>query len=397
MAAPNPTPPRWLLPRAAYVHVPFCAHHCGYCDFAVVAGRDAQITAYLDALERELAGLDSPRDVETIFIGGGTPTYLPPRLLERLMAMIRRWLPLSPGGEWSIESTPDSLDDERVAILADAGVNRVSIGVQSFNDAMLRALDRRHLAAAIGPAIDCVRRRIDNVALDLIFAAPGQTLADWQGDLSEAVRLGVDHLSCYGLTFEKGTPFWKERSAGTIAPAPEELERAMFLFAREWLPSRGLDAYEVSNYARPDRRCRHNEVYWANHAYHGFGLGAARYVDGSRELNTRSLVEYLSRVAAGRSPTIQRERLTGEERARETMSLQLRRSAGIERESFRAQTGIAIDDLAGPSIARLVELGLLGDDGVSVHLTDAGLCVADGVIAELWASEGTGRVPLASL
>jgi oxygen-independent coproporphyrinogen III oxidase len=377
------------LVRAAYVHVPFCRHHCGYCDFAVVAGRDDRAKAYVETLSREMAGLDRPHPVETIFIGGGTPTYLPVDLLGGLLNLVRTWLPLEDGGEWSVESTPDSLDAERVAVLADHGVNRVSIGAQSFNAKSLAALERQHAPEDIALAIDRVKRRFSNWSLDLIFGVPGQTLNDWQADLMHAVALEPPHLSCYGLTFEKGTPLWKEQQSGRVRAAEEEVERAMYLHAHDRLGALGYEHYEISNYAQPGQRCRHNETYWANDPYLGFGLGAARYVAGRRELNTRSLDEYVSRVTAGRSPVIQSETLEGDDKARETMSVQLRRHDGIDRRDFRQRTGVELNVLVGDSLPRLVTLGLLRDDGQSVALTREGLCVADTVIAELWAGGAT--------
>ena len=323
--------------------------------------------------------------MDTIFIGGGTPTYLPTDLLGRLLGLVRKWLPLKDGGEWSVESTPDSLDDDHVQVLADHGVNRVSIGAQSFNAKSLVALDRQHAAEDIVPALDRVRRRIDNVSLDLIFGVPGQTLRDWQADLAQAAMLEPSHMSCYGLTFERGTPLWKEQQAGQVSAVDEEAEREMFLHSHDRLTAIGYEHYEISNYAQPGHRCRHNETYWANDQYFGFGLGAARYIGGRRELNTRSLDEYLSRMAAGRSPVIQSEVLTGDERARETMSVQLRRREGVGRQDFRHRTGIELDALVGVALPRLVGLRLLNDDGHNVALTREGLCVADTVIAELWA------------
>lgn len=367
------------------MHVPFCRHHCGYCDFAVVAGRDDRAGVYVDALAREFAGLGQPHPVNTIFIGGGTPTYLPLDLLDRFLGLIRQWLPLKTGGEWSVESTPDSLDDDRIGVLANHGVNRVSIGAQSFNAASLAALDRQHGADDIAPALDRVRRRIDNVSLDLIFGVPGQSLGDWQADLAQAAALELTHMSCYGLTFEKGTPLWKDQLAGRVNGVDEETERGMYLHAHDRLTRVGYEHYEISNYAQPGKRCRHNETYWANDSYLGFGLGAARYIDGQRELNTRSLDEYLSRMAAGRSPVIQSELLEGEDRARETMSVQIRRLEGVCRRDFQQRTGIELDVLVGTALTRMVSLGFLLDDGQCVSLTRDGLCVADTVITELWA------------
>src|SRR5262245_10033045 len=310
----------WLTPRAAYIHIPFCAHHCGYCDFAVATGADHQIDLYLEALELELATLGSPQAVETIFIGGGTPTYLSPSQLRRLLRMIGDWLrfpgvsdgmtssvipssrhpvmaSLTP--EFSIESTPESLADEKVAVLADHGVNRVSIGVQSFDPRTLTVLERRDTAGDVPRAIECVRRRIGNFSLDLIFGVPGQTLPDWQRDIDQALAFAPRHVSTYGLTYEKGTPLWKERERGRIHALDEDDELAMYLHALDALGAAGIQQYEVSNHARPGSECRHNQTYWANFAYFGVGVGAARYVYGRRELNTRSLPTYLRRVLAG--------------------------------------------------------------------------------------------------
>jgi oxygen-independent coproporphyrinogen-3 oxidase len=354
-----------------------------------VAGRDELADRYLDALETELSGLGTPDPMATIFIGGGTPTHLAPRQLERLLTIIGEWLPLRPGGEWSIESTPDSLDEERIRLLRDHGVNRISIGVQSFRDAQLHALDRRHSSADIVPAVNRVRRCFDNFSLDLIFGVPGQTLADWRSDLAQATDLEPAHLSCYGLTFEKGTPLWKQREKGQVTPCDEDLERAMFLTADELLGKLGLEHYEVSNYARPGFRSRHNETYWANHAYHGFGLGAARYIQGRRELNTRSLDVYLSRIEMGRSPTIQSEQLTERDRALETITVQLRRAVGINRRQFRQQTGIELDELAGAAVKRMVGWQLLEDTSEAVRFTRQGWCVADAVLSEFWQGSET--------
>jgi putative oxygen-independent coproporphyrinogen III oxidase len=402
--------PPWLTTRAAYIHVPFCAHHCGYCDFAVATGVDHQIDLYLEALEMELATLGEPRPVETIFIGGGTPTHLSVRQLERVLRMLGRWLPLQGVGsqesgvrnagssgflltpdscsltpEFSIESTPESLTNEKVAILAEHGVNRVSIGVQSFDARTLAGLDRRHSADDVPRAIECVCRRIANFSLDLIFGVPGQTLADWQNDIRRAIEFEPPHVSTYGLTYEKGTPLWKNRERGEVRPLSEDDELAMYEHALDTLAAAGIEQYEVSNHAKPGSECRHNQTYWGNLAYFGFGVGAARYVDGRRELNTRSLDTYLRRVLSGESPMIQSEELTGPERARETLGLQLRRRRGIVREEFAGQTGFSLDDLTGEALKRLAGLELIRDDGHCVTLTRRGVCLADSVITELMA------------
>jgi putative oxygen-independent coproporphyrinogen III oxidase len=379
----RPDLPPWLWPRAAYVHVPFCAHHCGYCDFAVAAGQDHLIDLYVEAVGEELARLGAPAPVDTLFFGGGTPTHLSPDQLRRLLAPVSRWLPLRPAGEFSVEGNPESVTAETIAVLADHGVTRISLGVQSFRPDLLGRLDRAHGPEHVGPALDRIRKRIDNVSLDLIFGVPGQSVADWDADLSAALAFAPDHLSTYGLTYEKGTPLWKRRERGEFRPVPESDELDMYELAMDRLPAAGFEQYEVSNFARHGRRCRHNETYWANEAYLGFGVGAARYVMGRRELNRRNTADYVRRVLAGESPTFQSEKLPPEESARETAAVQLRRSAGVIRRGFQEQTAFAFDDLTGGRVAAYAAEGLVEDDGTAVRLTRRGRCVADALVVKL--------------
>jgi oxygen-independent coproporphyrinogen-3 oxidase len=321
--------------------------------------------------------------VQTLFLGGGTPTFLSVRQLERLLRGVVRWLPPQPGQEFSIEANPGTLDADKVAVLAEHGVNRVSLGAQSFHPQLLRVLERDHAPDDVPRAVECVRRRIAQLSLDLIFGVPGQSLVDWLMDLAQALALEPDHVATYGLTYEKGTPLWKDRERGAAQPLDEEAELALYAHAIDKLEMSGFEHYEISNFARPGRRCRHNQVYWANEAYFGFGMGAARYVNGRRELNTRDLRGYIRRVLSGESPVFQAEELPPRERALETMAVQLRRAEGIERQAFRVQTGFDLDDLAQPALSRHVELGLLHDDGNRACLTRLGKYVADGVIENL--------------
>jgi oxygen-independent coproporphyrinogen-3 oxidase len=377
-------PPPWLRPRSAYVHIPFCRHHCGYCDFAIAVGQDHLVDRYLDALAGELATLEQPRPVQTLFLGGGTPTHLGARQLQRLLGDLARWLPLQPGHEFSIEANPESLDADKVQVLAAFGLNRVSLGAQSFHPHLLQVLERRHAPNEVARAVERTRNGgIEQLSLDLIFGVPGQTLEEWRGDLERALALGTDHVSTYGLTYEKGTPLWKRRQRGAVQLLDEDAELALYRQAIDTLEQAGFEHYEISNFAKPGRRCRHNETYWANWAYFGFGMGAARYVNGRRELNTRDLHAYIRKVLAGESPTFQSEELGAEERARETLAVQLRRAEGIDRAAFCQQTGFDLDALAGPVIQRHVEMGLLDDDGVRVCFTRQGKYVADSVIENL--------------
>lgn len=378
-----PDLPPWQWPRAAYIHVPFCAHHCGYCDFAVVAGQDHRGDLYLEALAAELATLGQPQPVTSIFLGGGTPTHLNPHQLKRLLAEARRWFILGSDGELSVEANPGTLTADKVSVLADHGVTRVSLGVQSFQPRVLRVLERDHEPADVPRAVERVTRRIAQMSLDLIFGVPGQTLEEWNADLAAALALKPNHLSTYGLTYEKGTRLWKQQQRGTIRSLDEAAELKLYAHALDVLAEAGFEHYEISNHARPGCRSRHNQVYWANEAYFGFGLGAARYLKGQRALNTRDLNTYLRRALAGEPATFQSEILEPEQRARETIALQLRRSDGIDRQAFQMQTDFSLDCLAGPALARHADLGLVADDGTNVRLTRQGKYVADALIRDL--------------
>ncbi|HMP05566.1 MAG TPA: radical SAM family heme chaperone HemW [Lacipirellulaceae bacterium] len=371
------------VPRAAYIHVPFCRHRCGYCDFAVIAGRDELVDAYLAALSRELSWLGEPRPVETLYIGGGTPNHLDLRQLERLCDAVLARHPLAARGEWTVESNPESLTAEQLQLLAGRGVTRISLGVQSFDDAKLRTLDRQHAGADAQRAVARALTAGLDVSLDLIFAAPGETLSAWRRDLQTALATGAAHISTYGLTFEQGTAFGVARARGAMREADEELQRALYAAAIDDLTAAGFEHYEVSNFARPGRRSRHNQVYWAAQEYFAAGPGAARYVDGVRETNVRSTLTYLARVERGQSPVAQREELPPESRARERLVLGLRRRSGVAKRSFAEATGFEVDALAGAAIARFAALGLMTDDGQSVQLTRDGLMVSDALWPEL--------------
>jgi oxygen-independent coproporphyrinogen-3 oxidase len=321
--------------------------------------------------------------VQTIFLGGGTPTYLDARRLAKLLALVRRWFLLTPDYEFSVEANPAGLSAEKVSVLADHGVNRLSLGAQSFQPHLLRVLERDHEPNDVARAVQTAKGRITQVSVDLIFGVPGQTLADWQADLRQLLTLAPDHVSTYGLTYEKGTGLWKRQQSGEVRRLDEEQELTLYSCGIDVLEAAGFEQYEISSFALPGCRCRHNQVYWANEAYFGFGMGAARYVDGRRELNSRDLHTYLRRVLAGEPATFQSEVLEPEERARETLALQLRRCEGSHRRRFHDQTGFELDSLAGPALARHLDLGLLVDDGTSVRLTRQGKYVADAVIEAL--------------
>lgn len=370
-------------PTAAYLHVPFCAHRCGYCDFTLIARRDDLIDAYLQGMAIDLASLRKPRRVQTLFLGGGTPTHLPAQQLSRLLALAREWFPLEDNFEFSVEANPAGLDDEKIAVLAEFGVNRISLGVQSFDVHILRTLERNHNAAMVADAVSRLRRRFDNISLDLIFGVPGQTLDLWRETLTQAMALEPQHISTYGLTFEKGTSFWSRRSKGQLAQLPDELEREMYALAMDNLAAAGFIQYELSNFARPGWSCRHNETYWAALSYYGHGPGAARYLAGRRETNHRSVTTWIAHTLAGKSAIGDAEELSPEDRAREALILGLRRVRGVDRNEFFATTGYDLDRLLIDRVAGALSSGLIEQLTTGYRLTREGRFVADSIIVDL--------------
>ncbi len=366
-------------PRAAYIHIPFCAHRCGYCNFTLVAGRDDLIGPYLHALETELAGFKQTKPVDTLFLGGGTPSHLPQEALRRLLQIVTRQFPLATDSEFSVEANPIDLNQAKAALLAEYGVTRISLGAQSFDSAKLRRLERDHSAADIAAACRTARQFVSSVSFDLIFGTPDETLATWHDDLTQALELAPDHISTYGLTYEKGTSFWTQLSKNELRQLPEETERQMYEMAIERLAAAEFEHYEVSNFAQPGHRCRHNETYWLGGSYYAAGPGAARYVDGRRETNHRSTTTYLRRIASGKSPVEERETLSSEDRAREMLVFGLRLLAGVDRTEFHWRTGHTIESLVGEPLADHVRGGRFFDDGKTIRLTREGLLVSDAI------------------
>ena len=366
-------------PTAAYVHVPFCRHRCGYCNFTLIAGRDDLIAGYLEALELELSLLETPRPVETIFLGGGTPSHLPPDALRRLLRLVEYWFPLAAAGEFSMEANPLDLTDARLRELELSAVTRISLGVQSFRSDKLRVLERDHNGDDVRAVVRAIADRSRwSTSLDLIFGAPGESLDDWNRDLEEAVSLRPDHISLYGLTIERGTSFWSRRLKGELCSQEEEAEREMYLAAIDCLTAVGYEHYETSNFARPGHRCRHNETYWAAREYYGAGPGAARYIDGVRSSNHRSTTTWLTRLRAGQSPVDETESLGPEDKAREALVLGLRRvQEGVDRRAFIAEFGYDVDVLGGLELPKLIDSGLLENVGGRLRLTREGLLLSD--------------------
>jgi len=370
-------------PRAAYVHVPFCRHRCAYCNFTVVAGRGDLIQRYFQALDVELESLEEPREIDTLYIGGGTPTELGAEPLEHLLDRLNHWFPVAENSEVTVEANPDGFSVELAQRLVRAGVNRISLGVQSFQTTKLKQLDRQHGAEDSRRAVEIAASNFDNVSLDLIFAAPEETLAMWQEDLNVAIDLGPRHISTYGLTIEKGTLFWNARLRGELRETTDSIQADMYVRALDSLESAGFEHYEVSNLAQPGFRSRHNQTYWNGQPFWAFGPGAANYLDGRRSTNHRSTSTYIQRLLSGRSAVVTSEKLSPENSAREHLVLGLRRLEGIVLSEFSRQTGYKLDELVGETIENFVLHGWLIRQPNRVRLTRRGLLISDSLWAEL--------------
>ena len=377
------------LPRHAYVHVPFCRHRCGYCDFTLVAGRDDLIDRYFVALAIELQrvaeSMSDPAclEIDTVYLGGGTPSHLGPLGLRRLFDLLATKLRIAAGAEVTVEANPLDVTADFVAACRGLGVTRVSLGGQSLDAATLKTLDRDHEPDDVRAAVSSLRDAGLVVSLDLMTAAPGQTLAGVEADLATATALGVQHVSVYCLTWEQGTAFESARRRGDLVPAEESLEQVMFEAAIDGLTAAGFEHYEVSNFARPGFRCRHNEAYWDCRPWEAFGPGAARFDGRTRTTNHRSTVTWINKVLAGEDATGDVDAMTAEQAARERIVVGLRRRDGLDREEFRAASGFDLNALAGDAVRCWAAQGLATDDGRRVQLTRAGLLVSDALWADV--------------
>ncbi len=372
-------------PRGLYLHVPFCFHKCHYCDFySLVDDRGRQ-----PAFARRLIGeMQASRpwltgELETVFAGGGTPTLLEADLWRELLQAMGRSLRFSPGFEFTVEANPETLTAPLLDVLTSGGVNRMSIGAQSFDPRHLKTLERWHEPPSVARSVRLARAAgIGNLNLDLIFAIPGQTLEEWLTDLEAALALEPDHLSCYGLTYEPGTPLAAKLRAGAIRRVDEEIEAAMYEATAERLERAGFVRYEISNWARPGRACRHNLIYWENESWWALGPGASGHVAGVRWKNAPRLDDYLAAAALPRVVDV--ERLDEDGRAGEAFMLGLRLIEGLS--LARVESLLALGRRGAErsrAIDRHVHGGLLERAGGRLRLSRRGLLLADQVVADL--------------
>jgi oxygen-independent coproporphyrinogen-3 oxidase len=360
-----------------YVHLPFCPYICPYCDFAKWPMAATKATRYLKALFAEIEATP-PERAATLFLGGGTPNSYNSATISELLARLQQRF--GPFEEVSIEVNPDLVGDHDFAVYREAGVTRVSIGVQSFVPAEIATLGRKHEPNDVGRVVASARgAEIPSVSLDLMFGVPGQTLESWRHSLEAAIALGVNHVSTYGLTIEEGTPYarWREREPQAFFDDVREAE--LYALAIELLQAAGYQQYEISNFARPGHRCVHNVNYWANGEYLGFGVGAASYRGGVRSVHTRALDRYVAAAAAREPIASESERLEGPKRVAEAIMLALRTAQGVGLEDFKERYEIDVVAHYAPVVARYAEAGLLERVGDHMRLTERGRFVANDV------------------
>lgn len=384
MIHPDPAPESTA---ALYVHFPFCASICPYCDFDRQASGFDLIPRYVAALVRQIGAEPAGPPVHSVFFGGGTPSLMAPEQVAAVLAAARARFAVRPGAEVTLEANPGDLTAERVAGYLRAGVNRLSIGVQSLDDRFLRQLGRRHSAAAAVAAYRAARAGgAENVSLDLIYGLPGQSAADWRRTLEAAVALEPDHLSCYLLTVDTNVPMGRWIAQGRLPTPDDEVIAEQYADTQRLLAAVGFVQYEISNWARPGRQSRHNLTYWQDEPYLGVGAGAAGSFGGRRYKWTPRVRRYLAAVEAGRTAFSEEEWPDPLTAAQDFLALGLRLREGVDGARFAARFGRSLVEALGPTLDELRAAGLLEWLDGRLRLTDAALLVSNAVIARTHAA-----------
>ena len=366
-----------------YIHIPFCISKCIYCDFNSIVIKSQVVDEYLKAVEKELQSATGKYSFTTVFIGGGTPTVLNEIQLDKLLSMIAKYVDVTNLKEYSIEVNPGTLSDEKTFIMKNSHVDRISIGIQSFNDRYLKLLGRIHSANEAKDVFFNLREKgFKNISIDLIYGYPAQTLNEWKKDLRECCNLGPEHISAYCLTYEEGTPIVEMTESGTLKKLSEEEELKMYEFTNDFLCDKNYNHYEISNFAKQGKECQHNTVYWENREYIGIGAGAFSYVNGERYCNIKSVKEYVSSVTSKKKLICFSEKLPQKERASEILIMALRMTSGISRKEFIQRSGFDLNELFEKQLNNLTQAGLINYDDERIKLTKRGLSVADSIMME---------------
>ncbi|OHY29761.1 coproporphyrinogen III oxidase [Streptococcus parauberis] len=370
-----------IKPESAYVHIPFCTQICYYCDFSKVFIKNQPVDDYLRALIAEFRSFGIKK-LRTIYIGGGTPTSITAQQLDYLLTELVKDLDLPYLEEFTIEANPGDLTPDKIEVMKKSAVNRVSLGVQTFNDKHLKQIGRSHNEAQIYSTIDSLKEAgFHNISIDLIYALPGQTLDQVKENVAKALALDIPHLSLYSLILEHHTIFMNKMRRGKLNLPTEDLESEMFTYIINEMEANGFEHYEISNFSKPGFYSQHNLMYWNNDEYYGCGAGASGYLDGVRYRNRVPIQHYLSAVEAG-DARLTNEVLTANEKMEEELFLGLRKKTGVSKSRFQGKFGISFDSRYGQIVDKLVKRGLLQEDQDQVRMTKKGLFLGDSVAEE---------------
>lgn len=368
------------------MHIPFCVRKCPYCDFNTFTVEREAVRGFLGALRAELVFLQEqidPPPFDTLFIGGGTPTVLSGAQLSDVIGWIHETVGLQPGAEVTVEANPGSVTVKGLRAMVAAGVTRLSLGVQSLSDELLQRIGRNHTVRDVFTSYEQIRAAgIESVNFDLMYALPGQTRRDWEETLAGAIELGPDHLSCYSLIIEEGTPFASLHREGRLDLPPEDDEAWMYEETARRCLAAGYEHYEISNFARPGHQCRHNLIYWRNEEWLGVGPGSHSSWHGRRYWNVRPLHDYMEEVARGRLPIEGGEDLSEDDQMDETLMLGLRLLQGVSLADFQRRFGRELLAVYGDTVERLASWGLVRLEEGHLRLTPRGRSLGNRVIAE---------------
>lgn len=368
-----------------YIHIPFCLRKCNYCDFTSYPVKNDQLTAYLAALEQEMAFYQRSLagknlKITTLYIGGGTPTVLTSEQLRRLLETSRRFFPWTMDMEITVEANPGTISLEKLKILKSSGVNRLSIGVQSFASSHLAHMGRQHGRQEIEEGVGWARAAgFENISLDLIYGLPEQTLAEWKDTLAQALFLEPEHLSTYGLQVEAGTPWGDLLDKGKLELPGEDLTRQMYDEIQYRCVERGYQHYEISNFAKPGYEGQHSSSYWLGKPYLGLGIAAASFLFDTRWVNVDNFEAYGTGLASGQPPIKEKISLSREELMSETLFLGLRLLAGVSLEGFYHRYGVRLTDVFSQELDNLMDKGLVTIEDGHLSLTPFGLPIANEV------------------
>ncbi|HEL0671761.1 TPA: oxygen-independent coproporphyrinogen III oxidase [Streptococcus equi subsp. zooepidemicus] len=365
-------------PTSAYVHIPFCTQICYYCDFSKVFIKNQPVDAYLEALIKEFESYQI-NSLKTLYIGGGTPTAITAKQLDYLLSHLQQHLQLDQLEEFTIEANPGDLTEDKIAVLRKSAVNRISLGVQTFNDKQLKQIGRSHTEAQIYTTIASLKEAgFQNMSIDLIYALPGQTIQQVKENVAKALALDIPHLSLYSLILEHHTVFMNKMRRGKLQLPTEDLEAEMFEYIISEMEASGFEHYEISNFTKPGFESRHNLMYWNNDEYFGCGAGASGYLNGIRYRNRVPIQHYLKAVADGNA-RLSEEVLTKEEMMEEELFLGLRKKSGVSVSRFQEKFGLSFESRYGSVVRELQAQGLLVKDKDFVRMTKKGLFLGDSV------------------